>query len=142
MKRIALVAHDQMKPLLLRWVIDHRDTLTQHEFWATGTTGRIISEHCPEMKITSLFSGPLGGDAQIGNLIVEGKLDILIFFTDPLTSQPHDVDVKALSRLASVYNVPMACNLATADFLVSSPYFNEPYTPHKLDFSSYINRKV
>ena len=139
-KRIAIVAHDEMKPAMLEWVKFNEVRLSHHKLWATGTTGLLIMSECPTLKITPLKSGPLGGDQQIGAMIAEGRVDILFFFTDPLTSQPHDVDVKALSRLASVYNIPMACNRSTADYLISSPLFEGYYIPDVKDFTSYNNR--
>jgi methylglyoxal synthase len=128
-KRIALVAHDRKKPELVGWVCDHIAGLERHLFWSTGTTGARVREACPQLQVTALRSGPLGGDQQIGALIAEGGIDILIFFTDPLSPMPHDVDVKALTRLATLYNVACATNRATADFLITSPYFEAPYHP-------------
>jgi len=127
-KRIALVAHDRKKAELVGWVTDHRAALARHLFWSTGTTGAHVLEACPDFRLTRLRSGPLGGDQQIGALIAEGWIDILVFFTDPLSPLPHDVDVKALTRLATLYNVACATNRATADFLISSPYFDAPYS--------------
>jgi len=126
-KRIALVAHDRKKAELVAWVKDHVAVLERHLLWSTGTTGAHVRDACPHLKLTALRSGPLGGDQQIGARIAEGGIDILIFFTDPLSPMPHDVDVKALTRLATLYNVACATNRATADFLVSSPYFESPY---------------
>lgn len=126
-KRIALVAHDRKKTELVGWVRDNLAVLERHLLWSTGTTGARIVAACPQLSLTRLRSGPLGGDQQIGALIAEGEIDILIFFTDPLSPMPHDVDVKALTRLATLYNVACATNRATADFLVSSPYFEAPY---------------
>jgi methylglyoxal synthase len=126
-KRIALVAHDRKKAELVGWIRDNRPALAKHLFWSTGTTGARILEACPDFRLTRLRSGPLGGDQQIGALIAEGRIDILIFFTDPLSPMPHDVDVKALTRLATLYNVACATNRATADFLISSPCFDAPY---------------
>ena len=140
-KRIALVAHDNMKPSLLRWIEKHKDLLSQQQLFATGTTGRLIGKalnapvHCFE-------SGPLGGDQQIGALICEGGLDVMIFFWDPLEAQPHDPDVKALLRLAAVWNVAMACNEATADYIIQSPLFTGDYRPTVPDFTAYRARKV
>lgn len=126
-KRIALVAHDRKKPELVGWVRGNEAMLARHLLWSTGTTGARIREACPELRLTALRSGPLGGDQQIGALIAEGLIDILIFFTDPLSPLPHDVDVKALTRLATLYNVACATNRATADFLIASPYFETAY---------------
>jgi methylglyoxal synthase len=125
-KRIALIAHDNCKADLLDWARFNRDTLYAHELFATGTTGRILSEQLG-LDITRYRSGPLGGDQQVGAGIVEGKIDFVIFFWDPLEPHSHDVDVKALLRIAVVYNVPIACNRATADFMLSSPLMREDY---------------
>ena len=122
-KRIALVAHDQKKPVLVEWVKRNLDALRPHRFWATGTTGGVIAAACPELDVTRLLSGPLGGDAQLGAMIAEGRLDLLVFFIDPLAAQPHDVDVKALTRLAIVYDLPMACGPAIADLVLAPPLF-------------------
>jgi methylglyoxal synthase len=126
-KRIALVAHDRKKAELVGWVKTNEAVLSKHLFWSTGTTGARILEACPDFRLTRLRSGPLGGDQQIGARIAEGGIDILIFFTDPLSPLPHDVDVKALTRLATLYNVACATNRATADFLIASPYFDARY---------------
>ncbi len=115
--KLALIAHDQKKDDMVEFAVAHRSLLAEHEFVATGTTGRLVMEACPELAIRRLKSGPLGGDQQIGALIAEGNVDALIFFVDPLTPMPHDVDVKALMRLALVYDIPMALNLATAEIL-------------------------
>lgn len=139
-KKIAVVAHDSKKQVLLEWMDDHKELLSGHEFVATGTTGSLISNRFPEISIDLKLSGPLGGDQQIGALIATGEIDILIFFTDPMTAQPHDVDVKALTRLAVVYNVPTACNRASADFLITSPYFATDYKIDGNDYSAYLKR--
>lgn len=128
-KRIALVAHDAKKAELVAWVAAHEAILARHALWATGTTGLRIREGCPRLAVTLLKSGPLGGDQQLGALIAEGGLDVLIFFPDPLTAMPHDVDVKALIRLATLYGVAVACNRTTADFLITSPLFEAAYEP-------------
>ncbi len=120
-KRIALVAHDAKKAELIDWVKTNASALQQHTMWATGTTAKKIKEVCPKLDLTPLKSGPLGGDQQIGARIAEGQLDILIFFTDALSPHPHDADVRALTRLSTLYNVAMATNRTTADFLVASP---------------------
>jgi len=121
--RIALVAHDAKKDELIDWVRANEALLAPHQLWATGTTGTRLLEACPELAITRLKSGPLGGDQQVGARIAEGALDMLIFFTDPLSSHPHEPDVRALERMSTLYNIPMATNRATADFLISSPLF-------------------
>ena len=126
-KRIALVAHDAKKNDLIHWVQANAQALAPHQFWSTGTTGKRIKEACPGFDITPMKSGPLGGDQQIGARIAEGGLDILIFFTDALSPHPHESDVRALTRLSTLYNVAMATNRATADFIVRSPYFAERY---------------
>jgi methylglyoxal synthase len=117
---IGLVAHDERKPTLLEWVGRHRAWLGQHELFATGTTGALISEQYPDLRPRCFHSGPLGGDQQLGAAIAEGKLQALIFFIDPLSPHPHDVDVKALLRLAILYDIPFACNAASASLLASS----------------------
>jgi methylglyoxal synthase len=123
MRTLALIAHDEKKPELLDWVGAHLPRLEGHRFYATGTTGGRILKQYPHLALTLLKSGPLGGDQQVGALICEGKIDALVFFTDPLTPHPHDVDVKALTRLSTVYNIPMACNRATANLIITSPLF-------------------
>lgn len=135
-KRVALVAHDAQKPNLLEWATFNRGTLARHELWATGTTGALL-EPALGVPIQKLLSGPLGGDQQVGALIVEGKIDFLIFFWDPLEAQPHDPDVKALLRMASVWNVPTACDRATADFLISSPLMSSTYERRVPDYEAY-----
>jgi methylglyoxal synthase len=130
-KTIALVAHDSRKEDLSEWAYFNRGTLSLHELYATGSTGKMVIEKTG-LNINLLKSGPFGGDMELGALIANDKLDYLIFFWDPLMSQPHDVDVKALLRMAVVYNVPTACNRATADLIISSPLFHsEDYTPKK-----------
>lgn len=127
---IALVAHDARKPDIVSWVRLHENRLAPHELVATGTTGGQIQSACPSLRIRRLNSGPLGGDQQLGALIAEGRLDMLFFFTDPMTPLPHDVDVKALTRLSVLYDIPMACNRATAEFLIASPLFIQGYERH------------
>ena len=125
-KRVALIAHDNCKDELLEWARYNRGTLGVHELYATGTTGAVLASELG-LSITRFLSGPLGGDQQVGAGIVEGRIDFVIFFWDPLEPQPHDVDVKALLRIAVVHNVPIACNRATADFLLSSPLMHRDY---------------
>ncbi len=138
-KRIALVAHDHKKRDLLEWALFNRDLLVQHSLYATGTTGRLISQAL-ETGVTCLQSGPLGGDQQIGSRIAEGEIDLLIFFWDPLEQQPHDPDVKALLRVAVVWNIPVACDRATADYLISSPLLTGPYERLMPDYSAHTER--
>jgi methylglyoxal synthase len=125
-KRIALIAHDNCKSEMLEWARYNRGTLAAHELYATGTTGALIADELG-LSVNRFLSGPLGGDQQVGAAIAEGRIDFLIFFWDPLEPQPHDVDVKALLRMAVVCNVPTACNRATADFVLSSPLTAEEY---------------
>ncbi len=121
-RRVALVAHDNCKPALIEWANEHRDVLATHDLVGTGTTARLLREEVG-LDVHGFHSGPFGGDMQIGALIAEGRLDVLVFFWDPLEPQPHDPDVRALLRVAVVWNTPTACNRATADHLVSSPLF-------------------
>ena len=125
-KRIALIAHDNRKADLLDWARYNRGTLADHELFATGTTGALLSTEL-ELPVSRFLSGPLGGDQQVGAAIAEGRIDFVIFFWDPLEPHPHDVDVKALLRIAVVYNSPIACNRASADFILSSPLMAEEY---------------
>lgn len=125
-KKIALIAHDGRKSDLLEWVLYNRDILNEHKLFATGSTGKLLVEKT-KLFIDRLMSGPLGGDQQIGAKIAEGEIDFLIFFWDPLEPQPHDPDVKALLRLAVLYNIPTASNRATADFLISSQFMSQSY---------------
>ncbi len=125
-KRITMIAHDNQKTDLLEWARYNRGTLSAHELFATGTTGGLLADELG-LPITRFQTGPLGGDQQVGAAIVEGKLDLVIFFWDPLAPHPHDVDVKALLRIAAVYNIPIACNRASADFMLSSPLMHLEY---------------
>jgi methylglyoxal synthase len=127
-KRIALIAHDNCKTDLVDWARYNRGTLERHELFATGTTGSLLSGEVG-LAVTTFLSGPLGGDQQVGAAVAEGRLDFVIFFWDPLAPHPHDVDVKALLRIAVVYNVPIACNRSTADFILSSPLLERAYVP-------------
>jgi len=138
-KRIALVAHDGKKQDLVEWARFNRDLLAAHEVWATGTTGGML-EQVLNIPISKLQSGPLGGDQQIGAMIVEGRIDFLIFFWDPLEPQPHDPDVKALLRMAVVWNVPVACDRSTADFVISSPLMQTAYERLVPDYEEYRRR--
>lgn len=140
-KRIALVAHDNKKEALTEWVVYNKTTLTKHKLYATGTTGNLL-ETAIDQPITKLLSGPLGGDQQIGSKIAEGKIDVLIFFWDPMEAQPHDPDIKALLRVAVTWNIPIACDRATADFLLTSPLMHQDYETQLSDYSSYTNRKL
>jgi len=152
MKRIALVAHDHLKKDMAEWAEYNAESLVRHQLICTGTTGRIVEAALkrqfaalggfPPLRLTKLCSGPLGGDQQLGALIVEGQVDLMFFFWDPMQPQPHDVDVKALLRLAVLYNIPSASNRSTADFLISSPLFAKDYKPMRKDYSTYINRSV
>jgi len=150
-KRIALVAHDNRKKDLVEWVEWNYKLLIVHKLICTGTTGKLIektikaklkNEDTVQYEITLLKSGPLGGDQQLGAMIAEGAIDLVIFLWDPMEPQPHDVDVKALLRIAVLYNVPTACNRSTADFMISSPLLNTTYEPIMKDYSGYIRRTL
>jgi methylglyoxal synthase len=150
-KRIALVAHDHRKTDLIEWVEWNWEILQRHQIICTGTTGKLVEEALLRkvnehkkgaIDIRKLKSGPLGGDQQLGAMIAEGLIDIIIFFWDPMQPQPHDVDVKALLRITVLYNVPTACNRSTADFMISSALFNETYKPKIKDYSEYISRNL
>jgi methylglyoxal synthase len=140
-KKIALIAHDNRKGDLLEWATFNRDLLAQHDVYATGTTGKLLERELA-MEIFKLQSGPLGGDQQIGAMIAEGEIDFLIFFWDPLEPHPHDPDVKALLRLAVVWNIPIACNRASADFMFSSSLIFEEYQRILPDYEEYRNRQT
>jgi methylglyoxal synthase len=149
-KNIALVAHDNRKKDLIEWVEWNYTSLIEHKLICTGTTGILVEEALKrklvseefDIHITKLKSGPLGGDQQLGAMIAEGKVDVIIFLWDPMEPQPHDVDVKALLRIAVLYNIPTACNRATADFLVSSSLIGQKYTPVTKDYEAYITRDL
>jgi methylglyoxal synthase len=138
-KKIALVAHDNKKRDLIEWARFNRELLAEHDLFATGTTGSLLEETL-EVPVVKLQSGPLGGDQQIGAKIAEGQIDFVIFFWDPLEAQPHDPDVKALLRIAVVWNIPVACNRASADFMISSPLMNETYERIVPDYQDYRDR--
>jgi len=150
-KRIALVAHDNRKKDLVEWVEWNYKLLIVHKLICTGTTGKLIEqtikaklnkEDTVQYEITLLKSGPLGGDQQLGAMIAEGDIDLVIFLWDPMEPQPHDVDVKALLRIAVLYNIPTACNRSTADFMISSSLLNTKYEPIMKDYSKYMNRPL
>lgn len=147
-KNIAVVAHDNCKDELLDFIDCNRDAMVQHNLIATGTTGRLVETMLRErakaedIRVTRLKSGPLGGDQQLGALISEGKIDIVIFFWDPMEPQPHDVDVKALLRLAVLYNTPTACNRSSAEFIISSTFFDNDFSIKKGKFFEYADRDL
>lgn len=140
-KRIALVAHDHKKHDLIEWAKFNIDSLSKHEILATGTTGKILEQDLG-LKVSKLQSGPLGGDQQLGAKISENEIDVLIFFWDPLEPQPHDPDVKALLRIAVVWNIPIANNRSSADFIFSSPLMNEEYNRIVPDYNNYLKREI
>jgi methylglyoxal synthase len=141
-KKVALVAHDNKKQDLLEWARFNKDALAQHEVYSTGTTGKLLEQELEDIKIIKLQSGPLGGDQQIGAKIAEGDVDFLVFFWDPLEPLPHDPDVKALLRIAVVWNIPIACNRASADFMFSSPLMSEEYQRLLPDYEEYRARRI
>lgn len=140
-KRIALVAHDNKKKDLIDWALFNQAALARHELYATGTTGKLLEERL-DRPIRKLLSGPLGGDQQIGAMIADGEIDLLIFFWDPMETQPHDSDVKALLRIGCAWNIPMATDRATADFIFTSPLMNQEYDTIIPDYSTYLQRKI
>jgi methylglyoxal synthase len=147
-KRIALVAHDNRKQDLIEWVRFNKLKLRKNLITCTGTTGKMVEDELNKdvighpFEVVRLLSGPLGGDQQLGAMIAEGKIDVIIFFWDPMAAQPHDVDVKALLRLTVLYNVVTASNRATADFVISSDLFNTEYDTQIKDYSEYLNRSI
>ena len=151
-KNIAVVAHDNCKKELLDFIACNYDVLRRHELIATGTTGGLVEDLLTELASKSgsgeakavhrLKSGPLGGDQQLGASIAEGKVDVLFFFWDPMQPQPHDVDVKALLRIAVLYNIPTASNRSSAEFLISSPFFSREFAIHQMDFTGYVQRDL
>jgi methylglyoxal synthase len=140
-KKIALIAHDNKKKDLIEWATYNKKALAKHKLVATGTTGKLIEEAL-DRKITKVLSGPLGGDQQIGAMIATGDIDMIFFFFDPMEAQPHDSDIKALLRLAVAWNLPMACDRTTADFLVTSPFMQGEYQYELPNYVNYLNRKV
>ncbi|HTQ63677.1 MAG TPA: methylglyoxal synthase [Puia sp.] len=138
-KRIAMVAHDNKKNELIEWAVYNKNALSKHRLFATGTTGKLLEKELG-LQITKYLSGPLGGDQQIGARIAERKIDVLIFFWDPMEAQPHDPDIKALLRLGVVWNIPIACDRATADFLLTSPLMFEEYRVIIPDYNQYLKR--
>lgn len=140
-KRIALIAHDNMKQDLLDWTHKHLAILSQHQLYATGTTGHLL-ENSLNVPITKLISGPLGGDQQIGAMLTEQKIDIIVFFWDPFEPMPHDPDVKALLRVAAVWNVAVACSRSSADFMISSPLLSQKHRYSVPDYESYLQKRL
>ncbi|MCD2345749.1 methylglyoxal synthase [Clostridium guangxiense] len=138
-KTIALIAHDNRKQALIEWAKENVDVLSKHDLCGTGTTAKLISEKTG-LTVKGFKSGPMGGDEQIGASIVDGKIDIMIFFWDPLTAQPHDPDVKALLRISVLYDIPIAMNQSTADFLMKSCLINEEYDNHVIDYYDRIRK--
>jgi len=140
-KKIALIAHDNKKKDLIEWAVHNRKELSKHSLVATGTTGKLIEEAL-DQPVVKLLSGPLGGDQQIGAMIATGDIDVVFFFFDPMEAQPHDSDVKALLRLAVAWNLPMACDRTTADFLMTSRFMQEEYSYELPNYTHYLNRKL
>lgn len=140
-KNIALVAHDNKKQDMVAWCQGHKAQLGKHKLYATGTTGMLVEKETG-LKIEKLISGPLGGDQQVGAMITEGSIDVLIFFWDPFEPMPHDPDVKALLRIAAVWNIPIATNHISADFLIASPFFNAPCERIIPDYAAYLAKRA
>ena len=140
-KNIALIAHDGKKPLLIQWCEDNKEILKNHFLCGTGTTARMISDKTG-LPVRGYNSGPLGGDQQIGAKVVEGRIDLIVFFSDPLTAQPHDPDVKALMRIAQVYDIPIAVNKASADFMIKSAFMDTPYDHDVINFQKNIDDRA
>ncbi|MCD2493434.1 methylglyoxal synthase [Lacrimispora sp. NSJ-141] len=140
-KNIALIAHDNEKPKLIEWCAENYDILKEHNLCGTGTTARMIADKTG-LYIKAYNSGPLGGDQQIGAKIVEGVIDFVVFFSDPLTAQPHDPDVKALMRISQVYDIPMAINKATADFMIQSKFMNKKYDHQVINFHKNVSDRA
>ena len=140
-KNIALIAHDGKKPELIQWCQDNKEILMNHFLCGTGTTAKMIADKTG-LPVRGYNSGPLGGDQQIGAKVVEGRIDMIVFFSDPLTMQPHDPDVKALMRIAQVYDIPMAVNKASADFLITSRFMNESYDHDVINFRKNIAERA
>ena len=139
-KNIALIAHDNKKQELIDWCLENKKILEHHFLCGTGTTAKMVADRTG-LPVRGFNSGPLGGDQQVGARIVEGKIDVVIFFSDPLAAQPHDPDVKALLRIAQVYDVPIANNKATADFIITSPFMDTPYTHSLLNFRRMVDER-
>lgn len=140
-KSIALVAHDNRKSDLIDWVLVNKEKISKHFLCGTGTTAKLLAD-ATELPITAFNSGPLGGDQQIGSRIVEGNIDFMIFFWDPLAAQPHDPDVKALLRIAALYDIPVASNQSTADFLLTSPLMDQEYDRKIIDYAKRIKART
>ena len=140
-KNIALISHDGKKQEMLEWCDWNKEILSKHFLWGTGTTAKMITDKT-ELPVRGLNSGPLGGDQQIGSKIVDGKIDFVVFFADPLTAQPHDTDIKALMRIALVYDIPIATNRASADFMITSPLMNEEYEHSVINFQHAIKERT